>query len=111
MPYVRVAHRPAARVRPVVPQNRPVKPRPVAPRVLPVLHAPTYFQQSEYIYEEEDDDQQQLENRTYNHLTTMGTDLSTKITQPISIRYPTFIPKHQLPPLTTRHATNLYTTR
>ncbi len=115
MPHVRVVYRagPTVPIQPVVSSNRivtrpSVKRRPpVAPRFLPVLQAPKFPNQSDFIYEGENEQEEQQDVKT-NHSAIADTDRSRKVTQQISVRVPTFIPqqnypKQPLPRLTTRH--------
>jgi hypothetical protein len=128
MPFVRAAHRatPIAPVRPALPPNRitpqrPVNQRPpVAPRILPILQAPTFSTKSDFVYEHEEEQHEEI----HDHPTVVNSDHRKNTTQQISVRVPTFVP-HQnyprkpLPHLTTqpvRHAEpkyspNLYSTR
>jgi hypothetical protein len=95
MPFVRVPYRaaPIAPLRPVIPSQQILARQPVAQRHLPVLQPPTFYKQSDFLFETEG----QEHDETHDRPPIIDHGHHRKVTQQISVRVPTFIPQQNYP--------------
>lgn len=102
MSQVRAA-RPSNPIQPVVPRHRarahhPVnQQRPVPPRILPILQAPSFPYQSDHNSETKKEAHQHDPRYTNHSTTSIDHQRTKKPTQQITIQNPTYIPHQNYP--------------